>query len=60
MLRYLLIPLLFATAARGEVTFSSLLREMTDRSVVTHWPAIEYQSLQASSYNRASKTPEDP
>jgi hypothetical protein len=60
MLRYLLIPLLFATAARGEVTFASLLREMTDRTVVTHWPAIEYQSLQASSYARASKTPDDP
>ena len=33
---------------------------MTDRSVVTHWPATEYLSLQASSTNRASKTPDDP
>jgi Protein of unknown function (DUF2961) len=60
MLRHLFIPLLCATAARGEITFASLLCEMTDRTVVTHWPAFEYQSLQASSYNRAAKTPADP
>ena len=55
-----LLPLLFAATAHGEITFSSLLHEMTDRSVVTHWPATEYLSLQASSTNRASKTPDDP
>lgn len=54
------LPLLGIATAHGEVTFSSLLREMTDRSVVTHWPATEYLSLQSSSYNRASKTPDDP
>jgi hypothetical protein len=42
------------------VSFESLLREMTDRTVVTHWPKHEYRSLQASSYNRASKTADDP
>ena len=42
------------------VTFESLLGEMTDRSVVTHWPAHPYRSLQASSYNRAARTPDDP
>jgi hypothetical protein len=60
MLRHLCLPLLFAAAAQGAVNFGSLLREMTDRTVVTHWPASEYQSLQASSSNRASKTPDDP
>lgn len=60
MLRHLLLPLLFISAARGEVTFSTLLHEMTDRSVVTQWPKHAYQSLQASSYNRASVTPDDP
>jgi hypothetical protein len=60
MTRFLIIPLLLAAAARGEVTFSSLLREMTERAVVTHWPANEYLSLQASSTNRATKTPDDP
>lgn len=43
-----------------DVTFESLLKEMADHSVVTHWPEHEYKSLQASSYNRASKSPEDP
>jgi hypothetical protein len=33
---------------------------MTDRSVLTRWPDHEYKSLQASSYNRASKTADDP
>ena len=55
-----LLPLWFVTAVHGEITFSSLLREMIDRSVVTHWPATEYLSLQSSSYNRASRTPDDP
>ena len=41
------------------VTFESLIREMSDRTVLTHWPEHEYKSLQSSSYNRASKTPAD-
>jgi len=53
------LPLLFVMAARGEITFSSLLQEMTDRSVVTRWPATEYRSMQSSSYNRSSKDPAD-
>lgn len=44
----------------GDVTFVSLLAEMTDRTVVARWPKIDYRSLQASSTNRAAKTPEDP
>ncbi len=57
------LALLAATtlSARAKtVTFRSLLEEMTDRSVITHWPEHEYRSLQASSYNRKSKTPDDP
>ena len=42
------------------VTFPLLLQEMTDRTALTHWPTRPYRSLQASSYNRASKTPDDP
>lgn len=49
-----------AGAAAEDVTFKSLLQEMADRSVVTHDPAFPYRSLQASSYNRAAKTPDDP
>lgn len=33
---------------------------MTDRGVLTRWPKHEYKQLQASSYNRAAKTPDDP
>ena len=32
---------------------------MADRSVVTHWPALPYRTMEASSYDRASKTPDD-
>lgn len=42
-----------------DVTFESLLYEMIDRSVVTHWPEHEYKSLQTSSYNRKATTPDD-
>jgi hypothetical protein len=44
---------------RYDVTFKSLLYEMGDRSVVTHWPDYEYKSLQTSSYNRKAITPDD-
>ena len=46
--------------AHGQITFASLLEEMTDRTTHTRWPAVEYRSLQASSYHRASKSPDDP
>lgn len=42
------------------ITFQSLLQEMGNRSAVTYWPKQEYQSLQASSYNRASVAPDQP
>lgn len=41
--------------ARGSVTFASLLSEMADRGAVAQWPAPEYASLEATSYNRESK-----
>src|SRR5665647_152523 len=48
------------TAQIFDVTFKSLLNEMGDRMMMTHWPAHEYRSLQASSYNRASVSPDKP
>ncbi len=60
MSRCFLILLLCQVVAHGEVTFDSLLHEMTDRTAVTQWPVNQYQSLQTSSTNRASKTPADP
>ncbi len=36
------------------ITFSSLIKEMSDRSALARFPFPEYASLQASSYNRES------
>jgi hypothetical protein len=49
-----------ASAKAPVVSLPTLLQEMADRTVLTHWPTAPYRSLQASSYNRASKTPDDP
>ncbi len=43
-----------------DITFESLLNEMADRTAVAQWPEHEYKALLASSYNRATKTPDDP
>ena len=42
------------------ITLESLLHEMTDRSAMARFPEKEYRSLQASSYNRASVSPDKP
>ncbi len=49
-----------AQAADHTVTLESLLREMVDRDRMAVWPQPEYVSHQASSYDRRSKTPDDP
>ncbi|RME96404.1 MAG: DUF2961 domain-containing protein [Verrucomicrobia bacterium] len=55
------IGVLAAGGVAGEVvTFESLLREMADRTAVTRWPEPAYRQLQASSYDRRSRTPDDP
>ena len=46
-----------ARAAAGDappISLPALLVEMTDRAAVARWPVPQYESLQASSYNRAS------
>jgi hypothetical protein len=50
----------FCLRAADDVTFTSLLAEMVDRTVVTHPPVHPYRTLEASSYDRASATPSDP
>lgn len=50
----------YCNAQQYDVTFKSLLHEMTDRSAVTKKPLYPYKTLQSSSYNRASLTPDDP
>ena len=42
------------------ITLASLLAEMTDPAAVARWPQPLYQSLQASSYNRASTHRDQP
>lgn len=60
----LAIFLLFisCTAAQKneEVTISTLLEEMIDRDQIANFPESNYQSLQASSYNRESVSPDKP
>lgn len=48
------------TLASEPVTMMSLLHEMTDRDKVARYPVLDFRLKQASSYNRASKTPDDP
>ena len=43
-----------------QVTFESLLKEMVDRNKLTEFSAINYQTKQTSSYNRASVSPDAP
>jgi hypothetical protein len=42
------------------ISFVSLLEELTNTSAIAQWPSSEHQSLQASSYNRASVAPDQP
>lgn len=47
-------------ASAAAITLQSLLREMTDRGAAARFPQPRYQSLQASSYNRASTNRQQP
>ncbi len=46
--------------AADPVSIESLLKEMVDRDQIARYPAKGFRLKQASSYNRASRTPEDP
>ncbi|MFA6127297.1 MAG: glycoside hydrolase domain-containing protein [Bacteroidales bacterium] len=51
----ILLPLFLGMAIEAQViSLGSLLREMTDPCQMAQFPVKQYQSLQASSYNRAS------
>ncbi|MGJ8678187.1 MAG: glycoside hydrolase family 172 protein [Akkermansiaceae bacterium] len=45
--------------ADEEVTIATLLNDMVDRDAVAQFPQQDFRLKQDSSYNRASKTPED-
>ena len=51
-----------ALSVQGQepVSIESLLNEMVDRDAVAHYPKPDFRLKQQSSYNRASKTPDEP
>lgn len=57
MLSTLIAVASVALAAPPQVTFQSLLSEMTDRVAIARYPAPAYLCAQASSYDRASTSP---
>ncbi len=64
MRKVLLISILLLSigvyAQAEEVTMQSLLREMVNREQLAEFPTIPFRTLQASSYNRASVSPNLP
>jgi Protein of unknown function (DUF2961) len=57
---FLILSGTIISAQTTNVSFSSLLQEMGDKTAATYFPYPEYQSLQASSYNRESVSPDKP
>lgn len=58
---FLLSVSAFSSVGAGEpVSVESLLNEMVDRYAVARYPEADFRLKQHSSYNRASKTPDDP
>ena len=49
-----------SSCSEKTVTLQSLLAEMTDRDRLARFPQLEYQCLQASSYNRQSVQRDQP
>ena len=43
-----------------QITFNTLLRDIVDRNKLAEYPHSNYKTLQASSYNRASVSPDEP
>ena len=56
---FVVIVLTSCSQAEKEVSIESLLNEMIDRDAVARFPQNNFRLKQESSYNRASKTPED-
>ena len=57
---FLILSGTIISAQTTDVSFSSLLQEMGDKTEETYFPVPEYKSLQASSYNRESISPDKP
>lgn len=57
---FLLVASVAAKAQLPTITLESLLRELVNRDKLTEYPSQPYRSLQASSYNRQSVSPDQP
>lgn len=55
-----LLPAGASATAAPPITAQSLLAEMVDRSVAARWPDPPYVCSQFSSYDRRSRSPDDP
>ena len=51
---------ILAQEAQDAVSIESLLKEMVDRDRIARYPSSDFRLKQASSYDRKSKTPDDP
>ena len=60
LFRTVLASLLILSAAHGQVSFESLLVEMTDRTRLARLAEPAYSCAQASSYDRESTSPDKP
>lgn len=54
------VTLVTVAPARGAVSMKSLLQEMVNFDGMASWPQPEFTCKQASSYDRASKAPDQP
>ncbi|MFC1762075.1 glycoside hydrolase family 172 protein [Planctomycetota bacterium] len=54
------IGLILPVQAGEPISIKSLLQEMVDRDAVARFPDADFRLKQHSSYNRASKTPDEP
>jgi len=65
-LKFIFLPILSSVLVlssckqKEEINLTTLLKEMVNREQLTRFPENGYQSLQASSYNRRSVSPEKP
>ncbi|EON77965.1 hypothetical protein ADIS_1504 [Lunatimonas lonarensis] len=60
LLVWLVLGSLTSCQDKEEIDLSGLLHEMIDRDKITRFPKVGYKSLQASSYNRESVSPDLP
>ena len=56
---FLVFTLVVSAQNKEEITIESLLKDMVNRDAVARFPTINFRLKQESSYNRASKTPND-